>query len=408
MPMDEEWLFVLTVANNGVFKIMEVDSSSMTTSGADKMIEEYCRSELQRVLHNFYDENNLYSDFSITKLNWDRFLTYIAQGDLFDDMARYIQDPAATTMVNPCEYVLESNGFKAVLHYRIASALYRNATLTTNEYWAKRREQLAAELSFRAAKETTIEIHPGAIIGKGFVIDHGINTTLFTRNETELDRRNPVYSDFTTVIGQRCTIGEDCTILQGVVLGAVLDGSNTDPANRHPHIGHKVVICSGVRIIGGITIHDNVTINPCCIVTRDIPSNSEVSIINELQIQKPKRQSEGSRQLNGAIKTTIFGLIPSDSAQNVLTLYGDQFNDHQLSLVRFSGGTEIAASNYSIVTTSRTNTALIFSVHKANGYIRDASPYEYSLKISGTQRTFILLAPPALKRAIDFVTQQEN
>ncbi len=97
---------------------------------------------------------------------------------------------------------------------------------------------------------TGIEIHPGAQIGNGFFIDHGMGV----------------------VIGETAVVGDNVTIYQGVTLG----GTGKEKGKRHPTIGNNVVIGSGAKILGSFTIGDNVQIGANAVVIREVPPNSVV------------------------------------------------------------------------------------------------------------------------------------
>lgn len=91
---------------------------------------------------------------------------------------------------------------------------------------------------------TGIEIHPGAIIGKGLFIDHGMGV----------------------VIGETCEIGNDVLIYQGVTLG----GTGKDKGKRHPTLGNNVLIGAGAKILGAITIGDNTRIGAGSVVLNNV------------------------------------------------------------------------------------------------------------------------------------------
>ena len=93
-------------------------------------------------------------------------------------------------------------------------------------------------------------LHPGAVIGSEFFIDHGSGV----------------------VIGETTIIGDNCTIYSGVVLG----GTSLKKEKRHPTIGDNVVIGTGAKILGPITVSDNVRIGANSVVVNDVPSNSVV------------------------------------------------------------------------------------------------------------------------------------
>ncbi len=97
---------------------------------------------------------------------------------------------------------------------------------------------------------TGIEIHPGARIGKGLFIDHGMGV----------------------VIGETAEIGDNVTLFQGVTLG----GTGKEKGKRHPTIGNNVVIGTGAKVLGSFTIGDNVQIGANAVVVREVPANSVV------------------------------------------------------------------------------------------------------------------------------------
>lgn len=97
---------------------------------------------------------------------------------------------------------------------------------------------------------TGIEIHPGAVIGKGFFIDHGMGV----------------------VIGETAIIENNVTLFQGVTLG----GTGKQTGKRHPTIGNNVVIGAGAKVLGNITVGDNSYIGANAVVLGDVPVNSTV------------------------------------------------------------------------------------------------------------------------------------
>ncbi|MBE7411033.1 MAG: serine O-acetyltransferase [Leptospiraceae bacterium] len=97
---------------------------------------------------------------------------------------------------------------------------------------------------------TGIDIHPGATLHKGIMIDHGMGV----------------------VIGETSEIGEGCLIYQGVTLG----GTGKEKGKRHPTLNRNVVVGAGAKILGNITIGDNVRIGAGSVVMRDVPPDSTV------------------------------------------------------------------------------------------------------------------------------------
>ena len=139
---------------------------------------------------------------------------------LFDKLKQEIdsimeRDPAARSRAEV--YFLYS-GFKAVRSYRKANWFYRHNM-----------KFIARFISQRARHKTGIEIHPGATIGKGLFIDHGMGV----------------------VIGETTEIGDNCTIYQNVTLG----GTGKDHGKRHPTLGNNVLVAtaSSLRLVRNLT-----------------------------------------------------------------------------------------------------------------------------------------------------------
>lgn len=129
--------------------------------------------------------------------------------------------------------------FKAIFFYKIAHYFYK-----------KKFYFMARYLCYKAKKKTGIEIHPGATIGKNLFIDHGAGV----------------------VIGETSIIGNNVIIFQGVTLG----GTGKEKLKRHPTIKNDVLIGCGAKILGNITIGNNVKIGANAVVLKDIPDNVTV------------------------------------------------------------------------------------------------------------------------------------
>ena len=146
------------------------------------------------------------------------------------------KDPAATGFL---EILLLYHGLHALVSHRIAHFFYK-----IRLYFLAR---LISELS---RLMTGIEIHPGAKIGRGLFIDHGMGV----------------------VIGETAIIGDNVLLYQGVTLG----GTGLTKGKRHPTIGNNVVIGGGAKVLGNITIGDNSYIGANAVVIKDVPPNSTV------------------------------------------------------------------------------------------------------------------------------------
>lgn len=177
--------------------------------------------------------------FEVTNLERseiDKNLDGILNFFISDVSAAFNKDPAANTLI---EVLTSYPGIKAVLLYRVAHFFWRIGMPFIPKYIS----DIAREL-------TGIEIHPGAEIGSEFFIDHGSGV----------------------VIGETTIIGDNCTIYSGVVLG----GTSLKKEKRHPTIGDNVVIGTGAKVLGPITVSDNVRIGANSVVVIDVPPNSVV------------------------------------------------------------------------------------------------------------------------------------
>ena len=144
------------------------------------------------------------------------------------------RDPAARSTA---EILLLYSGVHAMMAYRIANRLHKQG-----KYFSAR------AVSQAARHLTGIEIHPGATIGKGLFIDHGMGV----------------------VIGETAEIGDDCTIYQGVTLG----GTGKDVGKRHPTLGDNVTVGAGAKVLGPMMIGSNSKIAANAVVLREVPENS--------------------------------------------------------------------------------------------------------------------------------------
>ncbi len=146
------------------------------------------------------------------------------------------RDPAARTTF---EVVLTYPGLHALWSYRLAHRLWKHHLKLTGRW-----------LSQITRFFTGIEIHPGAVIGSGFFIDHGMGV----------------------VIGETAEIGNDVTLYHGVTLGGV----SLEKGKRHPTIGNNVVIGAGAKVLGNIFVGDGSRIGANAVVVKNVPANSVV------------------------------------------------------------------------------------------------------------------------------------
>lgn len=151
------------------------------------------------------------------------------------DLKRIMEnDPAARSKV---EVFLLYPSIHALIAYRISHYFY-----------TKKLFFLARLISQLSRFFTGIEIHPGATIGKGLFIDHGMGV----------------------VIGETAEVGDDVTIYHGVTLG----GTGKDKGKRHPTVGNRVTIGSGAKILGPINLGDDCKVGSNSVVLKDVPAGA--------------------------------------------------------------------------------------------------------------------------------------
>ena len=154
---------------------------------------------------------------------------------LIETLSAYqARDPAARSKL---EVFLLYPGVHATINHRIAHFFYRH-----NRFF------ISLLISQWSRFWTGIEIHPGAKIGRRFVIDHGMGI----------------------VIGETAEIGDDCLIYHGVTLG----GTGKDRGKRHPTLGNNVLVGNGARILGPFKVGDNARIAAGSVVLSEVPPDS--------------------------------------------------------------------------------------------------------------------------------------
>jgi len=146
------------------------------------------------------------------------------------------RDPAAKSVI---EVILLYPGFHAVVCHRISHWFYKHGLFF-----------IARMISQISRFFTGIEIHPGAVIGKGLFIDHGMGV----------------------VIGETAEVGDNCTIYHGVTLG----GTGKDKGKRHPTIGNNVLISTGAKVLGPFKVGDNSRIGANAVVLNEVEPNTTV------------------------------------------------------------------------------------------------------------------------------------
>jgi serine O-acetyltransferase len=171
-----------------------------------------------------------------------------------DILATLDRDPACTRLVEP---VLYFKGFHAISTHRLAHVL-----------WISGRQDLALYLQSRSSEVFQTDIHPAARIGKGIFLDHATGL----------------------VVGSTAVIEDDVSMLQDVTLG----GTGNEVGERHPKIGHGVLIGAGAKILGNIEIGHCVRIAAGSVVLRSVPPNKTVAgvparVVGEAGCAEPAR-----------------------------------------------------------------------------------------------------------------------
>lgn len=183
---------------------------------------------------------------------------------MFDRMREDIasvfdRDPAAR---NTLEVLTLYPGLQAIWIHRVGHWL-----------WSQRLYWLGRAVSHVGRVLTGIEIHPGAVIGRRFFIDHGMGV----------------------VIGETAEIGDDCTLYHGVTLG----GTSWQKGKRHPTLKNNVVVGAGAKILGPIVINEGGRVGSNSVVTREVAADTTVVGIPAHPIppkdKAPERQATAER-----------------------------------------------------------------------------------------------------------------
>ncbi len=172
-----------------------------------------------------------------------------------DIQSVFERDPAAR---NTFEILTAYPGIHAIIFHRLSHKL-----------WNMGLKWLARILSNVARWFTGIEIHPGAVIGRRFFIDHGMGV----------------------VIGETAIIGDDCTLYHGVTLG----GTSWQKGKRHPTLANNVVVGAGAKVLGPILIGEGARIGSNAVVVKEVPPGATVVGVPGKLIT-PQRKEEGGHR----------------------------------------------------------------------------------------------------------------
>jgi serine O-acetyltransferase len=169
--------------------------------------------------------------------------------------AIFERDPAAKSGF---EVIVLYSGLHAIIYYRISHAFYSAGV-----------PMLPRMITQFAKFATGIEIHPGATIGRGLFIDHGMGV----------------------VIGETSVIGDNVTLFQGVTLG----GTGKEKGKRHPTLGNNVVVGAGAKVLGNIKVGDGVMVGANAVVIRNVPADSTVVGVPGRIVKEEGRDIPGIR-----------------------------------------------------------------------------------------------------------------
>jgi len=205
-----------------------------------------------------------------------------------DIQAAVERDPAARSRL---EVLMCYPGLHAMIWHRVAHWL-----------WTHHLRLSARFISQVNRLITGIEIHPGAQIGRGLLIDHGMGT----------------------VIGETTEIGDNCTLYQGVTLG----GTGKQTGKRHPTLGDNVVVGVGASILGAIAIGDNSLIGAGAVVLHPVPADSTaVGVPAKLVWEEGKRLPA----------SVISGATGADPCEQCLALINARFSEMEQKIVELEG-----------------------------------------------------------------------
>lgn len=181
----------------------------------------------------------------------------IGQAARADVVAVFDRDPACTSYLEP---VLFFKGFQALSAYRVA-----------HWFWREGRRELASILQMRTSEVFGVDIHPGARVGRGIMIDHATGV----------------------VMGETAVVGDDVSMLHGVTLG----GTGKEGGDRHPKIGRGVLIGANASILGNIRVGDCSRVGAGSVVLQDVPPCTTVAgvpakIVGDAGCNQPSRSMD--------------------------------------------------------------------------------------------------------------------
>ena len=179
-----------------------------------------------------------------------------------DYQAVFKRDPAARTLFGFLEVLFLYPGFHAIFWHRVNHFMHKTLRIPF----------IPRMISQLVRFFTGIEIHPGAKIGPGFFIDHGMGV----------------------VIGETADVGRDVLLYQDVTLG----GTGFERGKRHPTLGNQVVVGAGAKILGNIRIGHNVRVGAGSVVIRSVPDHCTVVGVPAEIVRREGKRADGEQMLD--------------------------------------------------------------------------------------------------------------
>jgi serine O-acetyltransferase len=224
-----------------------------TILSKDRLEEAVCHRLAQRLDHSDVDAGLIAETFAHVLADHPE----LGRAFRADLAAVYDRDPACSRYIEPMLYF---KGFHALVTHRFA-----------HELWKQGRRDFALYLQSQSSRIFAVDINPAARIGIGIMLDHGTGI----------------------VIGETASLGDNCSVLQGVTLG----GTGKETGDRHPKIGANVLLSVGAKVLGNIKVGDCSVVGAGSVVLKDVPPRTTVAGVPAKEIG-PARCPEPARTMD--------------------------------------------------------------------------------------------------------------
>jgi serine O-acetyltransferase len=224
-----------------------------TILSKDRLEEAVCHRLAQRLDHSDVDAGLIAETFAHVLADHPE----LGRAFRADLAAVYDRDPACSRYIEPLLYF---KGFHALVTHRFA-----------HELWKQGRRDFALYLQSQSSRIFAVDINPAARIGIGIMLDHGTGI----------------------VIGETASLGDNCSVLQGVTLG----GTGKETGDRHPKIGANVLLSVGAKVLGNIKVGDCSVVGAGSVVLKDVPPRTTVAGVPAKEIG-PARCPEPARTMD--------------------------------------------------------------------------------------------------------------